>query len=245
MDLKSIAQKIHKHLVKKLSQEVVDKLQECQGVVSGSTILQQVYNETWKDSDINIFVPVKQIEEPKVEQFFQLILDTHEDVYKELSSTEDTYGHIKNVIRVTTFKKHGSIEPFITFVHLCNITPYTMYKFICDESNFSIGKNMFYYSDKTPELLIQNIHDVIGKQTQVYLKTNFSSTIELCKKYNSRDIKSVEFIHSYKYQQFSHKLFSVEKYMCEHNFTQHSEQFKNWIEEGLKMIVSGELDTIM
>lgn len=48
------------HLNRLVDQNILNNAFKCKGVLSGSTVLQMIHNETWNDSDVDLFFETKQ-----------------------------------------------------------------------------------------------------------------------------------------------------------------------------------------
>ena len=161
-------------------------MKETGSMISGSFILQCILKEEWKNSDIDIYVPMigNTIYMPKAEQkgetiymksnvdnfmHYQMHFDGHHDNYA-------IHDYIKYVRTYFNNTQHIQIIGV-------DIEKDTLLSFVNETFDFSICKNIY---DGKGNLILSNLHDIYHKTLNFNSTRSSSSSIDRYYKYQNR-----------------------------------------------------------
>lgn len=159
-------------------------------VVSGSFILQAIYNVEWEDSDIDFYIPIKDIDLVSAHVFTELEKFFREKVnhivilhYNGLIVYSATIGTGIKIVR--NYQKEMKLQSI-----LVDIEPNfdTIKKYIYSNFDFNICANIFYYDTDGIHLNFKKIDDVINQTTEFKLQRLSNYPLKRYSKYKDRGI---------------------------------------------------------
>lgn len=173
-------------------------------VLSGSFILQIMLWEPWSDSDIDIFLPNKEL----VDGYWPAFTDLHAELYTRAeqnpaskymgrcgTSSDGAYDETlgKNAFtRIYEYRVTDSVNKQIKFqVMDLNLDKNrkAVIAFIKDNFDFDFCKNVFYYEKDGFHLDVVAPLDIVHKRSVFAYRNNKKSSLKRCEKYIDRGFK--------------------------------------------------------
>lgn len=152
------------------------------GIITGSIILQAIYNETWKFSDIDIFVPVteKNLSKNGYDTATSLFMDKMYPKNKGRTVTSESGYHLlKKCLReVRYYQTQGGMV--VNIMHVDLTEDETMEKFIRSSFDFDILKNTYDFTS----LNIFDKDGVLSRKTKLSYTTDLKKTLQRYLKYS-------------------------------------------------------------
>ncbi len=165
-------------------------LQDVNGIISGSCILQSILGEKWEKSDIDIFIPVRgnvitntPSDNPKSE------MDDFMFANGKMTDYDAANRYYSNICgRIIVWCRTYKINNQLVQVILINVENRInkMCDFIFKNFDFDICKNIYHRENNNDNIVIHNIKDVLTKQTTFKIGTRFGSSVLRCEKYMKR-----------------------------------------------------------
>lgn len=162
-----------------LTTHFINLLQENNGIISGSFLVQCILNEYWDDTNINIYIPDKKGSEEftAIENF----------IYNDLKwKWKNGTGYDRDIVSdkisfVRDYKNKKNQKLHIIHLDTDNNID-SLYNFVHDTFDFDIVKNIY----SKDYLRICNLHDILTKQTKFKYAYRLGSTIKRYNKYKQR-----------------------------------------------------------
>jgi len=173
---KNIINKINKRLLQIFNDQLPalkKMMQETGCVISGSFIIQCLIGETWKKSDVDFYVPIRDNWISVIDQGYKKT-DVEDFMYYQMSydgCKDCTYNDLDSStikwVRTYDSKQDGTrLDTKIQIICLDvdkNID--AIYGFVTDTFDFDICKNMYYYDGKD-NVRVYNLNNVLSRETQ-------------------------------------------------------------------------------
>jgi predicted nucleotidyltransferase len=156
-------------------------------VISGSFIIQAILDETWDKSDIDVFIPIRNMKSPsdnpssEIEEWLLNDVKTPiKDYYAACRYGDNMAGghHIK---WIRNFKLNGSI---IQLVHV-DVTADKITQYILNSFDFSICKNVY----SVGKLIVTDMGGILTKTFNFAYAGNIFGSIRRMQKYSERGFK--------------------------------------------------------
>ncbi len=193
------------------------EMQKNSAVISGSFILQCILCEDWKVSDIDIYVPVRDVTLTTTPG--RSYTDLENFLYNNIALTELYSGQYDNTIILGTRKYasytekylkevEGGQNPNITYqinrenrlkyintdmspIQIIQIDchPEEVNDFILNDFDFDIIKSNYYISDGIEYLTIVNLPNILKRETQFQISDKYRHEWDRKKKYEERGFK--------------------------------------------------------
>lgn len=208
--LKEINRRL-KLIFKDYYDEFKKQLQDNQAIISGSFILQCILGEDWEDSDVDIYVPIRnsQSKYTYLEDFLYRHLAQIEYHCREYNNNniegtrkyacynEKYFNKVKCSVNPNTLYRffsnsYNCIEPntrHIQIIRLNCTSIEEIKKFILNDFDFDIVKNSYYIKDDIEYLTIYNLKDVLSKTTLFKVSQTYLPELNRKKKYEHRGFK--------------------------------------------------------
>tara|TARA_R110002072_G_scaffold45565_4_gene126801 strand:+ start:107415 stop:108554 length:1140 start_codon:yes stop_codon:yes gene_type:complete len=187
-------------------QQFIKHMIGCGGIISGSFILQIIYNVEWAGSDIDIFLnggartthpnifgqfihpinpPSPTNEHLELNNLLNFFKSFTSSTLKIKAEEDSDYGNMVGIYNICKEYKNMSKIQVIALEH--SITPSD---YIRNNFDFPILQNSFYFDENgQPQLKIQNMHDVINRSTKYNYESKHTATYNRYIKYKERGIK--------------------------------------------------------
>jgi hypothetical protein len=238
-------------------------LKKTGSVISGSFIIQCILDEYYDDSDVDIFVPIKENItinrtnflgcKSEVNDFLYSIMKREgeyegimmryrRDVAEEkilnvrgyvryvdepISSYCDNWLNPKNAHKIDknpqdTFNRYKKMENYLTFQHEknsdhrkkykvdvillnCKKSYKTLCNFVNEDFDFDICKNIYYY-DGNDNIVVNNLRQILTKETEFKIAHRFGKSVTRCKKFQSRGFTFTN-LSTLTYKNFHHSFY--------------------------------------
>lgn len=160
------------------------------GIISGSFIIQSILKTYWAESDIDIYIPMKENVMAKIEESGNMKTEMEDFLYSNMEfhgSTEwSKYQNVfeGNIYFTRTYKK--IMAKYHVQVILVDTDVYGLHKFIKNNFDFDICKNAFWNYDSADNINIFVINDILDKQAKFAFGKNIVQSYNRCKKYINR-----------------------------------------------------------
>ena len=164
-------------------------LQNLKGIISGSCVLQSILGENWKESDIDIFIPVIGNNITKTScNNEKSEMDDFMFTNGKMVKYEAANVYYSNICgRIIVFCRTFQINNHFVQTILVNVNNNInkMCNFILDNFDFDICKNVYWFNNND-NIMIHKIKDILTKQTTFKIGSRFGSSIFRCEKYMKR-----------------------------------------------------------
>ncbi len=161
--------------------EFKNTMTQMNAVISGSFIIQKILGETYKDSDIDIYLPVKQ--EHKMDDFFDYKIERVG--YLNVNAYKSFNRSLMEIVK--DYEKNGYKIQLIYINSDNNID--SVCEFVKNDFDFDICKNMCYYNKENCgkcTLIVHDINQILKKQTEFKTSAKVGKSIDRCYKYQKR-----------------------------------------------------------
>jgi hypothetical protein len=165
-------------------------------VISGSFILQMILGETWKDSDIDMYLLHEKNKESQnaygtwltnLENFFYTDHNWDISVDRAHARYDGMFLDAKKTTRMESIREYDSKRPdsfrYFQVITLCAESVRTM---IEKHYDFRICKNGFYYDEEGCHIWITAIRDIVEKKTIFEAGWNHEYSMRRAEKYTKR-----------------------------------------------------------
>jgi len=184
--------------------EFVKQMWKNKAIISGSFILQCIWNETWEESDIDIFIPIQNVQlkntnsqngRTPITLLEEFLYTDHSNCYTYNASRYGSAFSRKDLDVIRNYKRGQSKKRKSTFGDSLKLNPCTnsvifqtilvktsptiskITEFMYKNFDFNICKNVFYYDENgKAHIQLSNKYQIMTHQTEFNAKISCDET---------------------------------------------------------------------